>query len=210
MLKQAADRSFTESEEAVLDIIEDKMSLHDGYIHACRKEFIEHFKPYFEEIYTSIADGEHTSITYTSQVADRDIRESLRKTRERDLILGWTSQGIHKDNLELRLDNYPLRQVGSQGQQKTFLIALKLAQACFLAENQLSLFAAQQVKPLLLLDDIFDKLDARRVERIVRLVGSDRFGQTFITDTDRQHIVSLIPQHSDNSRIFVVENGIIV
>lgn len=210
VLKQAADRQFDASEEALLDILEDKMSEHDLFIYEGRRSFIERFRPYFDDIYSFICQNkERTHIGYISQVADRDIRKSLHDTRERDHILGWTTQGIHKDDLDMQLDTYPIREVGSQGQQKTFLIALKLSQACFLAENPVSVFAVRKQKPLLLLDDIFDKLDSQRVERIITLVGLDRFGQTFLSDTDRQHISSLINNATDRGKVFIVDNGIV-
>ena len=95
----------------------------------------------------------------------------------------------------MRLGEHPLKRVGSQGQQKSYLLAMKLGQAIFLG------------KPILLLDDIFDKLDSERVARIIQLVSSDRFGQIFITDTDRQHLTSMFQQMSDIASVFLVSNG---
>ncbi len=180
----------------VLDVLEMQMAEQATYIFAERTRFIEAFLPYFQEIYNYIADNkEQVSLTYVSQLQNRDLAEAFRRTRERDMILGWTSQGIHKDDLEMQLGEYPLRQVASQGQQKTYLIALKLAQALYLGA------------PILLLDDIFDKLDAQRVERIVELVNSDRFGQIFITDTDRQHLIDILRPLREQSKIFQVSDG---
>ena len=160
-----------------------------------RTAFVERFIPLFQEIYNELSDGQETvSLRYISQLQDRDLAEAYERTRQRDVILGWTSQGIHKDELEMLLDGYPLKRVGSQGQQKTYLLAMKLAQAVSLG------------KPILLLDDIFDKLDAERVARIIRLVKSDRFGQIFITDTDRQHLTDLL-QPDEQTRVFLVEGG---
>ena len=102
---------------------------------------------------------------------------------------------IHKDELDMLLGTYPLKRVGSQGQQKSYLLAMKLGQAIFLG------------KPILLLDDIFDKLDSERVERIINLVSSNRFGQIFITDTDRQHLTSILKATPETSTIFHVEDG---
>ena len=127
---------------------------------------------------------------------NRDLLEAFAQTRQRDLIVGWTTQGIHKDELDMRLGEYPLKRVGSQGQQKSYLLAMKLGQAIFLG------------KPILLLDDIFDKLDSERVERIIQLVSSERFGQIFITDTDRQHLTLMLQDMPHASSIFHVSDGI--
>lgn len=162
-----------------------------------RTRFVEEFIPVFQEIYNELADGqEQVSLRYVSQLQNRDLMQAYKQTRQRDLILGWTSQGIHKDELEMLLGDYPLKRVGSQGQQKTFLLAMKLAQAIHLG------------KPILLLDDIFDKLDSERVQRIIRLVNSDRFGQIFITDTDRQHLTDIL-RPNEQAFIFHVQNGVI-
>lgn len=197
--------------EAVFDVLEMQMAALDRSIFASRTTFVEQFIPVFSEMYAAIAGGKaeagEISLRYVSQLQNRDIEQSLSRTRSRDIILGWTSQGIHKDELEMQLSGYPLKQVGSQGQQKTFLLALKLAQAIFLsrtAEQQ-----GREVLPILLLDDIFDKLDSERVERIISLVSSSRFGQIFITDTDRQHISSLLEAHAATSKIFSVSSGTI-
>ncbi len=197
----------------LLDVLELQMADHANYIFAERTRFIEAFLPHFQDIYNYVAEHkEQVSLTYVSQLQNRDLAEAFRRTRERDVILGWTSQGIHKDDLEMRLGDYPLRQVASQGQQKTYLIALKLAQALFLDTRVETPFCASPSDtmpsaPILLLDDIFDKLDAQRVERIVELVNSDRFGQIFITDTDRQHLIDILRPLKDTSRIFHVQDG---
>ena len=166
------------------------------YIFKARTAFFENFEPVFAEVYRKIADEETPKLLYVSQLQNRDLREAFVKTRQRDLILGWTSQGIHKDDLDMRLGEFPLKQVGSQGQQRTFVLAMKLAQALYIG------------KPILLLDDIFDRLDSERVERIVQLVQSEDFGQIFITDTDRQHLTEIL-QPNENAKIFHVENGTI-
>ena len=123
-------------------------------------------------------------------------------SRERDRILGYTSSGIHKDELEMTLGGYLIRRVGSQGQNKTYLIALKLAQFAFLNKRG-------QTTPILLLDDIFDKLDASRVEQIVKLVAGDNFGQIFITDTNRGHLDRILHKVGSDYKIFRVEEGTI-
>ncbi len=230
LLKQLADKYPSplqgESEgAALLEVLEWQMIEPAEYIFAARSKFFEAFQPLFESVYRRIAgDEEIPVLSYVSQLQDRDLRETYVRTRQRDLILGWTSQGIHKDDLEMRLGDYPLKQVGSQGQQRTFVLAMKLAQALYISNHNSSLERVKSsarsdvqwpsvehtggVSPILLLDDIFDRLDSRRVERIVEMVQGPEFGQIFITDTDRQHLTEIL-QPNSNAKIFHVEDGII-
>ena len=202
LLKQYADMPEQLPAE-LMDVIEAQMVMHAMPIYEARVRFIEQFAPCFQQVYSAISgDKEHVALEYVSQLHERDLTEALARTRKRDLILGWTSQGVHKDELEMKLGDYPLKRVGSQGQQKTYLLAMKLGQALYL--NQVH---ASKEKPILLLDDIFDKLDSERVERIVQLVSDERFGQIFITDTDRQHLTSILREQSYGARMFAVENG---
>ena len=127
--------------------------------------------------------------------------EGVRRDRAEDRVVGYSLHGVHRDDLEFTIDGHPLKKEGSQGQNKTFAIALKLAQFDFLKRT------ASQTTPLLLLDDIFDKLDSERVERIVDIVLGDDFGQTFIKDTDRGHLERILGNYSYDYRIFEVDNG---
>ena len=199
-----------EVSEDLLEVLEWQMVEPAEYIFRARTEFFKEFEPYFQEVYKRIAtspdlpQGEEKEIPqlrYVSQLQDRELREAYVRTRQRDLILGWTSQGPHKDDLDMRLGEWPLKQVGSQGQQRTFVLALKLAQALYLGNST-------GEAPILLLDDIFDRLDSERVERIVEMVQGEEFGQIFITDTDRQHLTEII-QPGPEAKIFHVENGVI-
>ena len=132
------------------------------------------------------------------------------RTRQRDLILGWTSQGVHKDDLEMKLGKWPLKQVGSQGQQRTFVLAMKLAQALYIGQWTMDNGQWTNIqKPILLLDDIFDRLDSERVERIVEMIQGPEFGQIFITDTDRQHLTDIL-RPNENARIFHVNEGVVM
>ena len=205
LLKQYGEGSqLSTSNNDLFEVLEMQMIPHAEYIFARRKAFVEAFVPIFADLYKTIAEVEELPrLTYRSQLFDRELGEALRRTRQRDLILGWTSQGIHKDELEMQLGDYPLRRVGSQGQQKTYLIALKLAQALYLSLDQPSL---ADNRPILLLDDIFDKLDASRVARIIELVRSERFGQIFLTDTDRQHLTDIVKPFG-SSKVFYVSGG---
>ena len=202
LLKQYADMPEQLPIE-LMEVIEAQMVVSAKPLYDARVKFIEEFTPYFQQVYSAISgDKEQVSLQYVSQLHERDLAEALARTRSRDLILGWTSQGIHKDELEMNLGQYPLKRVGSQGQQKTYLLAMKLGQALYLS----GMHNAKE-KPLLLLDDIFDKLDSERVERIIQLVSDERFGQIFITDTDRQHLTAILSAQSNNAKLFVVDNG---
>ena len=207
LLKQYSDGPCPDD---LLEVLEWQMIEPAEYIFHARTEFFEEFEPYFQEVYKMIKsdesdksdksdESEKPQLRYISQLQDRDLREAYVRTRQRDLILGWTSQGPHKDDLDMRLGDYPLKQVGSQGQQRTFVLAMKLAQALYLADTT-------GEAPILLLDDIFDRLDSERVERIVAMVQGEQFGQIFITDTNRQHLTDII-QPGPDAKIFHVENG---
>ena len=203
LLKQYENVGLGELPVDLFEVLEMQMVQYAEPIYRERVRFIEQFTPYFQEAYRAISgDKEQVSITYVSQMHERDLAEALARTRGRDIILGWTSQGVHKDELEMKLGDYPLKRVGSQGQQKSFLLAMKLGQALYLS----SVHAGKE-KPILLLDDIFDKLDSKRVERIVQLVVGQQFGQIFITDTDRQHLTTILREQAEEAKVFVVENG---
>ena len=198
LLKQYADAATPPDD--LLEVLEWQMVEPAEYIFRARTEFFSEFEPYFAEVYKVISGSAETpALHYISQLQNRELREAYIKTRQRDLILGWTSQGPHKDDLDMRLGEWPLKQVGSQGQQRTFVLAMKLAQALYLADTT-------GEAPILLLDDIFDRLDSERVERIVAMVQGEQFGQIFITDTDRQHLTEII-QPGPDAKIFHVENG---
>jgi DNA replication and repair protein RecF len=131
---------------------------------------------------------------------DGNLAKLLLDSRERDFLLGYTTKGIHKDDLEMLLFGYPLKRIGSQGQNKSYLIALKLAQFHFLK-------SCSKVTPILLLDDIFDKIDANRVEQIIKLVSGNTFGQIFITDTNRKYLDEIIVKVNKEYHLYQVDNG---
>jgi DNA replication and repair protein RecF len=140
-------------------------------------------------------------LNYQSDWFEGEYRHQLRDSRQRDLALGYTTKGIHKDDLKFMLGDFPIKRMGSQGQQKTYLIALKFAQYDFISKRS-------GVAPILLLDDIFDKLDSKRVEKIVELVSGDDFGQIFITDTNRDHLYEILEKIGKKYRVFFVNNGV--
>ena len=157
-------------------------------------------KGVFRSSYPCFRSTEQVGLRYISQLEKGSLADMLAANRERDRILGYTSTGIHKDELEMTLNGHLIRRVGSQGQNKTYLIALKLAQYVFLS-------CRGQARPILLLDDIFDKLDADRVEQIVKLVSGDQFGQIFITDTNRKYLDAILQSINHGYALFRVEQG---
>lgn len=152
-----------------------------------RLKWVETIAPKVERCYSRLSgDRECTEIAYRSQIAGTTMKDLLNERRAKDTVLGYTSAGIHRDDIEAKLDGYSLRRLGSQGQVKTFTVALRLAIFDYLKETK-------GATPLLLLDDIFDKLDASRVESIMcEVTTSDTFGQIFITDTNRKHLDDII------------------
>jgi DNA replication and repair protein RecF len=189
-------------DNSLFDILDEQLTADGEIIHQKRKEFISDFCPIFQKYHQAIGDGcESVDLLYDSQLsALSSMLQTLREKRENDKILGHTSVGIHKDDFLFQLGNYLIRKIGSQGQNKTYLIALKLAQFHFLLQKNASV-------PILLLDDIFDKLDANRVERIIRLVTQNGFGQIFVTDTNRKHLDEILAGMKHDYRLFQVEEG---
>ena len=170
-------------------------------IHAARMRWIDEFTPIFMRYYNAIAGGaEQVRLELNSHLNDCPMRELLDRNRDRDMIVGYTTHGVHRDDINLLLDGHSMRKVGSQGQCKTYTIALRLAQYDFIKAQNAAL-------PILLLDDIFDKLDANRVESIIKVVNDNRFGQIFITDTNRTHLDEIIKTLNNGYKIFVVNNG---
>ena len=166
-----------------------------------REEFIREFIPIFQNFYSFISqDKERVGLTYDSHARDASLLEVLKASRERDRIMGYSLRGVHKDELNMLLGDFPIKREGSQGQNKTYLVALKLAQFDFLKRTGSTV-------PLLLLDDIFDKLDASRVEQIIKLVAGDSFGQIFITDTNREHLDRILHKVGSDYKMFRVERG---
>ena len=174
------------------------------YLFKKRTLLVEGLVPLFNRYHQQICESsEKVGLNYTSHLQKDSLYECLQTNRERDMILGYTSCGIHKDDLEMTLGDALIRRIGSQGQRKTFLIALKLAQFSLLSREE------GVTTPLLLLDDIFDKLDARRVAQIIQLVSKENFGQIFITDTNRQYLDEIIRKINHDYALFEVEDGVV-
>ena len=185
-----------------LDIYDDQLSAFGVRIFEKRKAFVKEFTPIFNKRYNHIieksaADNlkEEVSFSYKTQLEDTDYKTMLQLHLERDKMLQYSSAGIHKDDLLFQINNHPVKKIGSQGQQKSFLIALKLAQFDFITKKS-------NIKPILLLDDIFDKLDDQRVGQLLHLVNDDSFGQLFITDTHDMRTEALIKETGQSYKMF--------
>ena len=186
-------------EEELFLVWEEMMAQAGEIVFRKREAFIEEFIPIFQSFYSFISqDKEQVGLSYDSHARDASLLEVLKQSRERDKIMGFSLRGIHKDELNMLLGDFPIKKEGSQGQNKTYLVALKLAQFDFLKRTG-------QTVPLLLLDDIFDKLDASRVEQIVKLVAGDNFGQIFITDTNREHLDRILQKVGSDYKVFDAE-----
>lgn len=191
-----------EPEGELFEVWEEMMASAGEIVHRKRAEFISEFIPIFQSFYSYISqDKEKVDLIYESHAKDASLLDILRENRFRDRIMGYSLRGIHKDELNMLLGDFSIKREGSQGQNKTYLIALKLAQFDFLKRT------GSNTTPLLLLDDIFDKLDASRVEQIIKLVAGDSFGQIFITDTNREHLDKILSKTEQDYKIFSVDVG---
>ena len=188
----------------LMQLWEEQMAESGEELYQKRQAFVEELTPLFQDYYQNISGGhEEVALHYTSHCQRGALLEVIQRDRMKDLAVGYSLHGAHRDDLEFTLAGHPMKREGSQGQNKTYIIALKLAQFDFLKRT------ASKTTPLMLLDDIFDKLDSERVEQIVRLVSGDNFGQIFITDTNRDHLDSILSSSQHDYKIFHVENGVI-
>ncbi|MBC8321888.1 MAG: DNA replication and repair protein RecF [Bacteroidetes bacterium] len=202
LLKQMFDGRYFD--EAAIEIWNDKLVLHGQTIFDKREQFLSEFNPLFEEYYNFLAGTtEKVNIVYESQFHENNFKELLKISAEKDRITRYTNTGIHKDDLIFTINSFPVKKFGSQGQQKSFVIAIKLAQFEFTRR-------IKSFKPILLFDDIFDKLDDKRVRQIIQLVSENNFGQVFITDTQKQRIEKIFNLVSIDHRIFNVADGEVV
>ncbi len=202
LLKHFALRNVFQQES--LEVWDDQLIKYGLHIHEVRKVFIEKLQPIFQKYYELISGGkEMVGLKLQSDLTNNDFEQLLKDTQAKDRMFQYTTTGIHKDDFEFELAGYPIRKFGSQGQKKTYLVSLKLAQFDFMKE-------ISGLTPILLLDDIFDKLDKDRVEQIVKLVADDHFGQIFITDTNREHLDQMIFNLETESRIFTISDGNVI
>ncbi|TMM53860.1 DNA replication/repair protein RecF [Maribacter algarum] len=189
----AANQTF---DATTLAVYNEQLVEYGKPIHKKRTVFLETFIPIFIEQYRIISgDNEVVSLTYESKLTNTDFLSLLEKNIDRDKALQYTSVGIHKDDLSFKITDYPIKKFGSQGQQKSFLIALKFAQFHFMKE-------LAKTTPILLLDDIFDKLDENRVSHIIAVVDNKNFGQIFISDTHPERTENVVKNIHQSYKIF--------
>ena len=194
-------RQEEEPDASLLELWEEQMAEYGETVFHGREAFIGELIPEFQNIYRQVSgDNETVSLRYVSHAQRGPLLDVIRRDRAKDRAVGYSLHGIHRDDLEMLIGGYPMKTEGSQGQTKTFSLALKLAQFNFLRRTS-------NTTPLLLLDDIFDKLDARRVEQIVRLVAGDDYGQIFITDTNRENLDKILRHTGPGYKIFDVVDG---
>jgi DNA replication and repair protein RecF len=198
-------RAFAEQGKVDSDLLEtydSKLTEAGEYIHKVRKEILIHFLPKFNQYYDFLVQEakENVEIQYKSDLLGADFISLLRKNRQRDLVLQRTTSGIHRDDFLFALNEQELKRAGSQGQQKSFLISLKLAEFQTIAEKK-------NLKPILLLDDIFDKLDDFRIHQLMKLVSQGTFGQMFITDARQGRSEQILKDAGVCAQLFVLENS---
>ncbi len=196
LLRSFAERNTFDS--ASIEIWDVQLEKAADTIFEKRKKFISDFINTFKFVYLQIGnEKEVPDLIYQTQLNSKTAKEVLNSNLQRDLLAGTTTSGIHKDDIEFRLDKFPLKKYASQGQQKTFLLALKIAQFYWLKQTL-------GKPPILLLDDIFEKLDNQRVERLFNLVASNDFGQVFITDTDQKRVSAAFSKSASNPQFIAI------
>lgn len=188
-------------DEDMLQIYDDQLAESGQLIYQRRKNFVTEIEPIFQRYFETISRGkEKVSLNYQTTLDEKPLGQQLKDNRSIDLATRYTNFGVHKDDLELGMSGQPIKRLGSQGQQKTYLVAMKLAQFEYIGN-----LCGQ--KPILLLDDIFDKLDQSRVEQIVNLVAQNNFGQIFITDTSADRIKAVLDKVGGEHRHYNLKDN---
>jgi len=184
-----------------LSIWDSQLVKYGTYIFKERETLVSELIPVFQDRYSMISsEKERVRLSYRSHLSVRDFAEALIGSVTKDRFLEYTTIGIHKDDLLFEMNGYSVKLLGSQGQQKSFLVALKLAKFDYIKGKS-------GCSPILLLDDIFDKFDAERVEQIIRLVGNQQFGQIFITDTHQSRLHEILTSHKTDYKLFRINNN---
>eukprot|EP01037_Dinobryon_pediforme_P010609 gene10609-10679_t len=199
LLKLIADTG--RYDPSLLEVLNEQLAGSGSRIFEKRKSFMESYTGIFNKHYRFLSeDAEEVELVYESQLFQDDFAALLKKSTERDRALERTTAGIHKDDLLFTVHGMPMKKFGSQGQQKSFLIALKLAQYSYLYQQK-------GFKPILLLDDIFDKLDDARVTKLMQMISNHDFGQVFITDTSITRVQNVFDKLGVSIKLFKVKGG---
>jgi DNA replication and repair protein RecF len=189
-------------DQEMISIWDSQLTKYGEYIFSQREILVNELIPVFNEYYSFISNSKETvRLIYRSHLKEGKFDQMLNNSADKDRILEYTTVGVHKDDLILEMNDYPVKSLGSQGQQKSYLVALKLAKFDYIKRKA-------GFSPILLLDDIFDKFDAVRVEQIIRLVGNHRFGQIFITDTHKSRLQEILTDVDSDYKMFRIANGI--
>lgn len=200
LLKQFAERDYFDAD--LLQPFDEQLISLGGEIYEVRKAFLSSFRKLVKSHYQNLSEAsEEVDLQYESHFAE-DIRLKFAENQKKDLILKRTNVGIHKDDFPFLMGGLPIRKFGSQGQQKSYLIALKLANFDYL-------FDKKGVKPLLLLDDIFDKLDDFRIAKLIEMVASEKFGQIFVTDARPERTLSMFEKINQDVKMFHIEDNVL-
>ena len=199
LLKQFSEKEYFD--DIALEIYDRQLIEHGNVIHQERKRFLKQLTPVFNRYYSEISkNNESVNLEYKSQLINSDFKQLILENRMQDRISKTTQIGIHKDDIIFKMDTHSIKKIGSQGQQKSFLIALKLAQFDFIKEQI-------GFKPILLLDDIFDKLDDHRILKLISFVNKDIFGQVFITDTHAERSAAILTEAGISYSIYTIAEG---
>jgi DNA replication and repair protein RecF len=199
LLKQFDEKGYFD--DITLEIYDKQLIEYGSIIHREREDFLKQLSPVFNKYYSEISDGnEIVELQYKSQLNEAAFATLINESKPKDLISKTTKVGTHKDDIFFKMNTYPIKKIGSQGQQKSFLIALKLAQFEFIKKEL-------GFKPILLLDDIFDKLDDHRILKLISFVNKNVFGQVFITDTHAERSAAILTKAGINYSIYTIENG---
>jgi len=198
LLKQ--NLSGEKTDISLLQVYNNQLVSLGNFIFEKRKDFVLHILPDFQRYYQTLSnDNEAVSLAYQSQLFDYEFEKGLKENEMQDFRSAYSNFGIHKDDFLFLINEMPLKRFGSQGQQKSFSLSLKLAQYDYIA-------ARKKIKPLLLLDDIFDKLDNLRITQLLNMVGQNHFGQVFITDTDEARLQAILEKHQISNKIFQIKS----
>ena len=194
----AADGRF---DRQMLELWEQQMLSPGKNIYDSRSGFVKEIIPLFQQYYNHISEErEKVGLKYKSQLSKHSMKELFNTNIDKDRIMRYTTSGIHRDDLILEMDGFSIKEIGSQGQQKSYLVALKLAKFEYIRNKG-------ELKPILLMDDIFDKFDEKRVAQIIELVSENRFGQIFITDTHGDRMKAVLSEINIEYRLFEIDDG---